>query len=417
MKYSAQARQRLIYLNGVSAQKPVIPLDFPSLEAEAKKVLSDKAFSYIAGGAGLESTMTANLSAWDHYPIPPRMLHDVATRDLSVHFLGHSYPVPVFLCPIGVLELAHQDADLAVAKACAETGIPMMISTQASVSMESIAKVLNGSPWFFQLYVSKSDALVRSFVRRAEQAGARAIVITLDTTLLGWRYRDLNLGYLPFLEGKGIAQYTSDPVFNQLVDEYSEEQISSKVSIHSVKQVIELSRRIPGRFKSNIKGRALKAVRTFTQIYSRPDLNWNVIDQIKNYCKLPVILKGLQHPEDAKLAIHHGIDAIYVSNHGGRQVDGAIGSLDALAAIKKEIGDTIPVLFDSGIRCGADIMKAKALGATMAGIGRPFAYALALKGAKGVSALIQNMAADLELNMALSGINDVNQLNPSIFNK
>jgi lactate 2-monooxygenase len=417
MEFSAQARQRFIYLNGVSAQKPVIPLDFPSLEAEARKVLSHKAFSYLAGGAGLESTITANLSSWDRYPIAPRMLHDVSTRDLSVHFLGHSYPVPVFLCPIGVLELAHHEADIAVARACAETGIPMMISSQASHPMESIAKALNGSPWFFQLYVSKSDALVKSFVQRAEQSGARAIVITLDTTLLGWRNRDLNLGYLPFLEGKGIAQYTSDPVFNQLVNDYTDDNTNSKANIHSIRHVIEMSRRLPGRFQSNIKGRALKSVRTFTQIYSRPDLNWNVIDQIKKFCKLPVILKGIQHPEDARQAILHGIDAIYVSNHGGRQVDGAIGSLDALALIKSEVRDSIPLLFDSGVRCGAHIMKAKALGASLVGIGRPFAYALALNGTKGVSALIQNMSADLELNMALSGIPDVNQLNPSIFSK
>ena len=415
MDLSAQERQKLIYLNGVSAKKPLIPTDFYSLESVAKSILSTHAYSYLAGGAGLEATMQKNDSAWNKYEIIPRMLHDVSSRKLSTRFLNQNYSLPIFTCPIGVLELAHPEADLAVAHACNQTSVPMIVSSQASYPMESIAKVLNGSPWYFQLYVSKSDDLVKSLVQRAERAGAKGIVITLDTTLLGWRDRDLNLGYLPFLQGKGIAQYTSDPVFNKLVDEYIEEKTVAKINIHAIHHVLKLAKKIPGDYKTNLKGRALKSVRTFTQIYSRPDLNWNVIEQIKTYTSLPIILKGIQHPADARLAIQHGIDAIYVSNHGGRQVDGAIGSLDALVTIKKEVGDQIPILFDSGVRCGAHIMKALALGADMVGIGRPYAYALAIKGRNGVGELLLNMAAELELTMALSGIDHVADLNSTLF--
>jgi len=309
-----------------------------------------------------------------------------------------------------VLELAHPGADLAVAAACKNLGIPMMVSNQASHAMEDIAQVLNGSPWFFQLYVSKSDELVVHFIRRAEQAGARGIVITLDTTMLGWRPRDLNLGSLPFLEGRGIAQYTSDAVFKKLMKGLVKDQSKKRINVQSIRNLIQLASRLPGPFIRNLKGDALDAVRLFTQIYSRPDLNWDTISRIKSSTKLPIILKGIQHPQDALNALELGVDAIYVSNHGGRQVDGAVGSLDALVGIKEVVRNKIPLLFDSGVRCGADITKALALGATMTGIGRPYTYALALDGARGVETLIQHLAAELELNMALSGTKSVLEL-------
>lgn len=415
MDYSALDRQKDIYLNGVAGNKPIIPTDYYSLEAAAKKILSTKAYAYLAGGAGLESTSQANQSAWEQFMITPRVLQGVTQRDLNITFLNQAYTVPFFLCPIGVLELAHPQADLDVARACATTGVPMMISSQASHPMEAIVKELRSTPWYFQLYVSKSDALVKSFVQRAEQAGALGIVITLDTTLLGWRNRDLNLGYLPFLQGKGIAQYTSDPIFNRLVDEYQDEKAATKINIQVIDHMLKLARKIPGDFKANLKGRALKSVRTFTQLYSRPDLNWDVLNQIRSYTSLPLMLKGIQHPDDALKAHSSGMDALYVSNHGGRQVDGAISSLEALINIKNAVGDTIPILFDSGVRSGAHIMKALACGASMVGIGRPYTYALALKGRQGVETLIKNLAAELELNMALSGVNKATDLGPGLF--
>jgi len=410
MEFNAPTRQKNIYTRGFSGHKPLIPIDFQQLESAAKNKLSSRAFAYIAGGAGLESTQEANRKAWNKYPIIPRMLKDVSQRKLSVDFLGNSYPLPLFLCPIGVLELAHPAADLDVARACKNLGIPMMVSNQASHSLEEIAKVLAGSHWFFQLYVSRSDELVINFIRRAEQAGARGIVITLDTTMLGWRYRDLNLGYLPFLEGKGIAQYTSDPIFNKLIGEIAADHSKKDINLQSIANLVQLAKRLPGRFFENLRGHALDTVRLFTQIYSRPNLSWETIAWIKSSTSLPILLKGIQHPDDALKAMELGIDAIYVSNHGGRQVDGAIGSLDALVGISKVVNNKIPILFDSGIRCGADLVKSLALGANMAGIGRPYAYALALEGARGVEEVIHNLAADLELTMALAGSENIADL-------
>ena len=300
MKFNALERQKLRSSVGFTGKKPRIPIDFPQLEIAAKNKLSAQAFAYIAGGAGLESTQDANRKTWDHYPIVPRMLRNTSERNLSTQLFGSTYPLPLFLCPIGVLELAHPDADLAVAQACRELGIPMMVSNQASHSMEAISAVLDGSPWFFQLYVSKSDALVVNFIRRAEQAGARGIVVTLDTTMLGWRPRDLNLGFLPFLEGKGIAQYTSDPVFINLIRHLETDTSSKNINLQSISNLVRLSRRIPGPFLDNLKGHALDSVRLFTRIYSRPDLNWETIAWIKSTTTLPVILKGIQHPDDAQ---------------------------------------------------------------------------------------------------------------------
>lgn len=413
MNFNALSRQREIYIHGVAGIKPVIPVDFPSLEQAARHTLASEAFAYIAGGAGMESTMHANRSAWDKYAIVPRMLKPAGERKFTKSIFENTYPLPFFISPIGVLELAHPDGDLAVARACRRTGVPMMVSNQASHAMEVISGALDGSPWFFQLYVSRSDELVSSLVKRAEQAGAHGIVITLDTTMLGWRPRDLNLAYLPFLQGKGIAQYTSDPVFQKLCEELPPDPNKKRINLHSIFSLFRLAGKIPGPYLENLKGKALDSVRTFTSIYSRPDLNWDVIEKIKSNVRLRVILKGIQHPEEAVRAMDAGIDAIYVSNHGGRQVDGAIGSIDALARISPVVNKKIPVLFDSGIRCGSDILKALALGADMVGIGRPYAYALAVAGEKGVEELILNMAADFELNMALAGVADVSLLDRS----
>lgn len=413
MKIDAQVRQKQIYINGFGGIKPCIPTDFNTLAAVASQSISRKAFNYIAGGAGLETTIQTNLTAFERHKIIPRMLQGNGSFSLDTTLFNSRYPYPIHLCPIGVLELAHKFGDLAIAEACKETGLTMMVSNQASHPMEEIAKVLHGSPWMFQLYVSKSDQLVESFVKRAEQTGAQALVITLDTTLLGWRNRDLNDAYLPFLHGKGIAQYTSDPVFKKIA-ESNLEMTPSKPTLNSISNLIKASINLPGSFKENISGKALKQIRTFTQIYSRADLDWKAIDQIRSYTQIPVILKGILNPLDALLAKSKGIDAIYISNHGGRQVDGGISSLECIEPVRKTVGPEIPILFDSGIRCGADIMKALALGADSIGIGRPYVYALAVKGSHGVIELIQNMISELELTLRLAGISNLKQLSKEI---
>ena len=406
------ARQTEIYLAGVRGRRPAIPFDQGKLERQARSRLSAEAYAYIAGGAGAERTIASNRAAFDRWRIVPRVLRDVSDRDLSVELLGRRHPTPFLLAPIGVLELAHRDADVAVAKAAAAEGVPMIFSNQASRPMEECAAAMGDAPRWFQLYWSTSDDLVASFVARAEACGCEAIVVTLDTKMLGWRSRDLDFAHLPFATGRGIAQYTSDPVFRSLVDP-STAQRSGPPTPAAVQALVRATRSYPGSFRENLRsGAGVAAVRKVMEIYSRPSLTWADFAWLRKRTTLPIVLKGILHPDDARLAVEHGLDAIVVSNHGGRQVDGAIASLEALPAVVEAIGGRIPVLFDSGIRGGADAFKALALGATAVLLGRPYVYGLALRGEAGVRDVIRNLAADFDLTMALSGCRSVGDIRP-----
>lgn len=409
----AVTRQKEIYLNGAAGIRPKIPMGFSQLEKEAEKVLSNQAFAYIAGGAGTESTLRENRHAFDRWKIVPRMLRDVSARSTKIDLFGESLPAPLLLSPVGVLEMAHKEADLAVARAAATTGIPMIFSNQASVAMEPCAVELGISPRWFQLYWSKSNELVASLVSRAEKSGCSAIVVTLDTTMLGWRMRDLDLAYLPFLRGKGIAQYVSDPIFQQLLDQPKEKDSPpKKITLSAVSTLIQMVKAYPGRFFPNLRsGRPLAAVQQFIDIYSRPSLTWKNLAFLREHTRLPIVLKGILHPDDAKKALDYGIDGIIVSNHGGRQVDGSISTIEALPPIVAAINNQIPILIDSGIRGGADMFKAIALGATAVCVGRPFVYALALAGQAGVVEFLMNMMADFELTMGLSGCRNIQEIN------
>jgi lactate 2-monooxygenase len=369
-------RQGAIYIAGMTGGgKAAVPSRQDALEEAARAKLPPQAFAYIAGGAGREATMAANLAAFDRRRIVPRMLRDVSRRSLATTVLGKPCPHPILAAPIGVQELAHPDADLATARACASLDVPLVMSNQASHGMEDIAGVMGAKPRWFQLYWSKSDELVASLVRRAEACGCAAIVVTLDTSLLGWRTRDLDLGYLPFLQGKGIAQYTSDPVFNAMLgDKAGDRQAASLL---------------------------------FMATYSNPSVTWERLAFLRRHTGLPILLKGISHVADAQAAIDAGMDGIIVSNHGGRQVDGAIAALDALDAIAEAVGGRISILFDSGIRSGADIFKALALGAEAVLVGRPAVYGLALDGQAGVAAVLQNMLAELDLTMGLAGCSSI----------
>jgi lactate 2-monooxygenase len=406
------ARQTEIYLAGVRGHRPTIPFDQGRLERQARSRLSAEAYAYIAGGAGAERTIETNRAAFDRWRIVPRVLRDVSDRDLSVELLGRRRPTPFLLAPIGVLELAHRDADVAVAKAAAAEGVPMIFSNQASRPMEECAAAMGDAPRWFQLYWSTSGDLVASFVARAEACGCEAIVVTLDTKMLGWRSRDLDFAHLPFATGRGIAQYTSDPVFRSLVDP-STAQRSGPPTPAAVRALMQATRSYPGSFRENLRsGAGVAAVRKVMEIYSRPSLTWDDFAWLRKRTTLPIVLKGILHPDDARLAVEHGLDAIVVSNHGGRQVDGAIASLEALPGVAETIGGKIPVLFDSGIRGGADAFKALALGATAVLLGRPYVYGLALHGEAGVRDVIRNLAADFDLTMALSGCRSVGDIGP-----
>ena len=367
--------------------------------------MSAEAFAYVAGGAGTERTMAANREAFERWRIVPRILRDVSARDSSITLFGERLPSPLLLAPIGALEMAHRDADLAVARAAASEGIPMIFSSQASVPMEECAAAMGDAPRWFQLYWSRSDDLVRSFVRRAEGCGCDAIVLTLDTTLLGWRPRDLDLGYLPFLHGKGIAQYTSDPIFRASLGEpLGVEQAKARLTTSSLRAFASMVRRYPGRLSRKLRsGEPRAAVQRFVATYSRPSLTWENLSFLRDLTRLPILLKGVLHPDDAREAIARGMDGIIVSNHGGRQVDGAIASLDALPPIVDAVQGRVPVLLDSGIRSGTDVFKALALGATAVCLGRPWVYGLALGGEAGVREVIRNFSAELDLTMGLAG--------------
>jgi lactate 2-monooxygenase len=390
-----------VFLQGVRGRRPRVPFDPDKLEAAAEEAMAPEAFAYVAGGAGAELTVRANRAAFERRTIVPRVLRDVSQRDTSVELFGRRLTAPFLLAPIGVLELAHREADLAVARAAAAEEVPFVFSSQGSVSMERCAKAMGAAPRWFQLYWSTSDELVASFVRRAEACGCEAIVVTLDTTLLGWRPRDLALAYLPFLRGKGIAQYTADPAFARLLED-APPPARERPTLAALKALVEIRR----------AGVRRAAIARFIEIYSRPSLTWDDLPTLRQLTALPVVVKGILHPDDAARAVEAGADAVVVSNHGGRQVDGAIATLDALPAVVAAVGGRIPVLLDSGVRTGADVLKALALGARAVLIGRPYVYGLALAGEHGVREVIRNLRADFDLTLGLAGYASVEELRP-----
>ncbi len=411
--------QSAIYRAGAFGHRPKVPTDTSQLEQAARKAMSRRAFAYVAGSAGSEAGARANVSAFERWQVVPRMLVDTTERDTGVELFGRRHESPLLVAPIGVLSMAHPDADLAVAAAAREQHVTQILSTQASVPMEDVARALAGSGHWYQLYWSSNDELVASLVERAEACGSEAVVVTLDTAYLGWRPRDLDLGHLPFARGEGLAQYTSDPVFRRLVAERvatATPEPRPRPTPAAVGTLVSMSRNHPGDLRRNLTAPEPRAaVDTFLDVFSRPSLTWADLPRLRALTRLPIVLKGILHPEDARRAVDAGVDGIYVSNHGGRQVDRVIGALDALPAVVEAVrssGSDMPVIFDSGIRCGADVFVALALGATAVGIGRPHVYGLALAGTDGVSEVLRNLRAELDLQLALTGCTSLRDLGP-----
>ncbi len=376
-------RQIEIYLGGLAGRKPLLPIALDKLEQRAREVLTPEAFDYIAGGAGGEDTMRANRDAFRRWRIVPRMLRDVARRDLTVELFGRRWPAPVMLGPVGVQGIIHPEAEVAVARAAAGLNIPFALSTVSSKSIEEVAAASGDTTRWFQLYPSKDPELTASMVRRAEQAGYSAIVVTLDTTMLAWRERDLDYPFLPFLNSQGLANYMTDPVFRSRLAVTPEQNPAA-------------------------------AVQQWVAIYSNPSFDWEQFRAVRRQTRLPLLLKGILHPEDARLARKWAADGIIVSNHGGRQVDGAIAALDALPAVVKAVEGSIPVLFDSGIRRGADALKALALGARAVLLARPYLWGLAAGGEQGVREVALNFLADFDLTLALSGYASCREVDGSL---
>ena len=379
--------------------------------------MSARAWAYIGGGAGEGRTMAANRAALDRWAIVPRILRDVSQRNLEVELFGRRITAPVLFAPVGAGSLAAPDADALIGRAAAELGVPYILSNQASVSMEDVAAAMDdtsaGAPRWFQLYWSTDDDLVDSLLERAAAIRAEAVVVTLDTTMLGWRPQDLNLGSLPFAQGEGIAQYTSDRRFVDIVAERLRGAADERpeISLGAIATLFSITRNAPGRFLQNLRSpQPRAAVQTFLDIYSRPSLNWDDLAGLRARTALPIVLKGVLHPDDARRAVDAGVDGIIVSNHGGRQVDGAISTIDALDAIAPVVDGRIKVLVDSGIYTGSDVFKALALGADAACIGRPHMYGLALAGADGARDAVADIIAELDLTLGLSGHTDVADL-------
>lgn len=415
--------QSAIYRAGVSGRTPRIPVGFAGLERAAQRRMSRAAFAYVAGSAGLERTDRADTAAFGGHRIVPRVLRDVSARDLGIELFGKRRATPLLLAPIGVLDLAHPSADAGAARAAAALGIPAVLSNQASTPMETVAAAMDAvtpdaSRWF-QLYWSSSNELVESLVSRAERSGCEAIVVTLDTHVLGWRPRDLDLGYLPFSRGRGIAQYTSDPVFQRLVRERVAEgrpRERTPVTAATIASFASILRHHPGRVRDNLRSpEPLAAIETFLDVFANPALTWADLAFLRERTRLPIVLKGVLHPDDASRAVDAGMDAVQVSTHGGRQIDNGQPALDALPRVVAAVAGRIPVLFDSGVRSGADAVVALALGARAVAIGRPYVYALALAGEAGVRELLRNTIAELDITLGLAGVRSVEELDVSIF--
>jgi lactate 2-monooxygenase len=372
---------REIYAYGLVGEAPAIPVDVEELERRAEEAMGERAANYVFAGAGAGQTMHANRDAFERRRIVPRMLRDVAERDLSTEVLGTAMPAPLALAPIGAQKIVHEDGELATARAAAALGLPMIASSVSHYTMEEIAAAAGDAPRWFQLYWPNERDLLESFVRRAEAAGYSAIVITVDAFVPGWKPRDLQGAWLPYLEGIGNANYLQDPVFRAGLEKTPEEDLGA-------------------------------ATGHYLGVHANSSLAWGDVALLRELTSLPIVVKGIQQVDDAREAARRGLDGIVVSNHGGRQVDGALGSLDALGPIAEAVGDDLAVLFDSGVRGGADAIKALALGADAVCLGRPYLWGLAVDGQAGVETVLKMVLAELDLTMALCGYTRPDQLGP-----
>ena len=371
-----------IYLGGLTGVVPDLPMSYPELEAAAQEVMSPQLYSYVSGGAGDEHTQRSNVTAFERWGLMPRILRGAAQRDLSVELFGQRLDTPLMLAPVGVIGLCDPDGhgDLSTARASAATGVPMIASTLMEDPLEDVAAALGDTPGWFQLYPPSDREVCESFVRRAEAAGYAALVVTLDTLTLGWRPRDLSIASFPQLKGLCLANYFTDPVFRSRLDRPPEEDVEAATGLWAL-------------------------------TFGNPGMTWDDLDWIRSLTDLPLLVKGVLDPEDARRAIDHGVDGLYCSNHGGRQANGGLPALDCLPDVVAAAGDA-PVVFDSGVRSGAQVVKALALGATAVGVGRPYAYGLAVGGQAGIEHVLRCLLAETDLIMAVDGYGAVADLSP-----
>lgn len=383
-----------VYQHGLNDKRPPIsfnPLDWESL---AKERLSAESFGYVWGSAGTRETDDNNRAAFKKWAIVPSRLVKSDFPNLKTTLFGEEYDYPVAIAPVGVLRIFHRDGEEAVASAAEADNVTYILSTASSTSIEDAAKANgNGSRWY-QLYwpPNEQNDITISLLNRAKAANYKVLVVTLDTYILGWRPSDLSNGYNPFLrkDNIGVEIGFSDPVFRKKFKEKHGKEIEEDMGT--------------------------AASDWAHTIFPGMSHGWEDLDFLRKHWDGPIVLKGIQTVQDAKLAVQHGMQGIIVSNHGGRQQDGGVGSLDVLPEIVDAVGQDIEVLFDSGVRCGADVIKALALGAKMVLVGRPYVYGLAISGKEGVRHVMRSILGDLDLNLHLSGIKSVSpeHLNRSV---
>lgn len=360
-----------LYLGALGGVLPQHPFTYAELESSALAALPPELRTYVAGGSGTESTQRANAEAFDRWALVPRMLNAHESRDLSIELFGARLPSPLMMAPVGVLGLCTPDqhGDVHGAEVAAATGVPFIGSTLMSDPLEDVAAAAGDTTTWFQLYTPKNRELAASLVSRAEAAGYDAIVITLDTWVPGWRPRDLASGNFPQLRGKALANYTSDPVFQEMCGPDPD----------------------PG-----------TVVFTWVGTFGNP-LTWDDLPWLRSLTTLPIVLKGICHPDDARRALDEGVDGIYCSNHGGRQANGGGAALDWLPDVVDAVAGRGPVVFDSGVRTGADVVKAVAMGATAVAVGRPYVYGLAHGGVPGGIHVLRSLLAEADLVMGVDG--------------
>ena len=365
--------QNAIYMAGLSGVQPTWPVDYATLKARAERAMPPGVLGYVQGGCGDEFTQDENARAFNHWGMVPRMMVDCARRDLSTHAFGMDLASPLFMAPIGVTGMCTQDGhgDLAAAQASAATGVPLTASTLANDRLEEVHAACGTTPALFQLYTPRDPEVAASLMSRAEAAGYKAIVVTLDTWVTGWRPRDLNVANFPQLRGHVLHNYFTDPAFRSRLAAPPEEDPRTAVGAWAA---------------------------MFGKVLTWDDMAW-----LRSLTTLPIVLKGICHPDDARRAIDAGADGVYVSNHGGRQANGGLAAIDMLPGVAAAVDGRVPVLFDSGVRSGSDVIKAVALGADLVGVGRPYSYGLALGGADGCAHVLRCLLAEADLLMAVNG--------------
>ncbi|MCH0563483.1 MULTISPECIES: alpha-hydroxy-acid oxidizing protein [unclassified Streptomyces] len=367
------------------------PFTAQGLEDAAREALPRPRFDYIAGGAGQERTVAANEDAFARWGLNYRVLRDGTAGDPSCTVLGTPMAVPVMLAPAGVADLAHPEAESAAARAAADVGVVQVLSSATSTSLEEVAEAAPGGRRWFQFAWPDDEKLARSLIGRAENAGYSAVVLQGDCHVAGWRTRELDSGFFPFRHGHGIGNYLSDPRFCELAGTGTP----------------------PARGAAPDPADVQAAAAAWNRLYTRPALRPADLALLRSWTDLPVVVKGVCRPDEAVLLVDEGVDGLIVSNHGGRQLDSGVAALDCLPGVAGAVAGRVPVLFDSGVRTGTDVLIALALGASAVMIGRPWLYGLAVGGRDGVAHVLRCLEAEFTGALTLTGHRRPGTLSPA----